>query len=49
MDDDALMVTTTQTLVFVDLEQRRAQPIPEWYVALVRGFEGDDLEVAARA
>jgi acyl-CoA thioester hydrolase len=49
MEDDALMVTASQTLVFVDLEQRRAQPIPEWYVELVLGFEGDDLEVAARA
>ena len=43
MDDDALMVTAQQTLVLVDLETRRAQPIPESYRALIRGFEGSDL------
>jgi acyl-CoA thioester hydrolase len=49
MEDDVLMVTATQTLVFVDLELRRAQPIPDWYVELVRECEGDDLEVGVRA
>ncbi len=29
MEDDELMVTATQTLVLVDLEQRRAAEIPE--------------------
>jgi acyl-CoA thioester hydrolase len=46
LEDDVLMVTATQTLVFVDLELRRAQPIPNWYVERVQEFEGDDLEVA---
>ena len=44
MDDDALMVTTTQTLVLVDLEERKACEIPEEYRRLIRSFEGDDLE-----
>ena len=43
-DDDALMVTATQTLVLVDLEERRAFPIPEWYREKVADFEGEDLE-----
>ena len=44
VDDDVLMVTATQTLVLVDLERRRAAPIPEAVRELIRGFEGDDLE-----
>ena len=44
MDDDALMVTATQTLVLVDPVERRACPIPDGYRELLRGFEGDDLE-----
>jgi acyl-CoA thioester hydrolase len=42
--DDVLMVTATQTLVMVDLEQRRAQAIPDWLRERIREFEGDDLE-----
>src|SRR4051812_30223339 len=42
MEDDALMVTAKQTLVLVDLEQRRAIPIPDWYVERMQEFEGDD-------
>ena len=41
--DDVLMVTATQTLVLVDLEERRAVPIPDAYRERVRAFEGDDL------
>ena len=41
--DDVLMVTASQTLVLVDLEERRAVPIPEVYRERVRAFEGDDL------
>jgi acyl-CoA thioester hydrolase len=48
-DDDVLMVTATQTLVLIDLEERRACPIPEQYIEAVRAFERDDLEVAARS
>ena len=42
--DDELMVTATQTLVLVDLEERRAVPIPDDYRERVRAFEGDDLQ-----
>ena len=46
VEDDVLMVTAQQTLVLVDLEQRKACPIPETFVERLRGFEGADLEVA---
>jgi acyl-CoA thioester hydrolase len=48
VEDDALMVTATQTLVLVDLEERRAQPIPERMREIVGAFEGTDLDTAAR-
>jgi acyl-CoA thioester hydrolase len=41
--DDVLMVTAHQTLVFVDLAERRAVPIPEALREPVRAFEGADL------
>jgi acyl-CoA thioester hydrolase len=44
MEDDVLMVTASQTLVLVDLEERRACEIPAEYRALIRTFEGEDLE-----
>jgi acyl-CoA thioester hydrolase len=44
VDDDLLMVTATQTLVLVDLDERRACPVPESFTEKIRGFEGDDLE-----
>jgi acyl-CoA thioester hydrolase len=44
MDDDVLMVTATQTLVLVDLAERRPAEIPNEYRDLIRRFEGDDLE-----
>jgi acyl-CoA thioester hydrolase len=43
-EDDALMVTARQTLVLVDLDGRRATPIPETYREPIRAFEGEDLE-----
>lgn len=49
VQDDLLMVTAGQTLVLVDLDERRAAPIPAAYRERVRAFEGDDLEVAGRA
>jgi acyl-CoA thioester hydrolase len=45
VDDDILMVTATQTLVLVDLDERKACPVPEWFKEKIREFEGDDLEV----
>jgi acyl-CoA thioester hydrolase len=44
MEDDALMVTARQTLVLVDLDRRRAAPIPESYREPIRAFEGEDLD-----
>jgi acyl-CoA thioester hydrolase len=41
--DDVLLVTATQTLVLVDLEERRAVPIPDPYRERVRAFEGEEL------
>ena len=44
VDDDALMVTASQTLVLVDLEERKPCPIPDWYRERIREFEGAALE-----
>ncbi len=44
VDDDVLMVTATQTLVLVDLDERKACPVPEWFKQRIRDFEGADLE-----
>ena len=41
--DDVLMVTATQTLVLVDLDERRPYAIPEHYAGPIAAFEGDDL------
>ena len=49
LDDDRLMVTAEQTLVLVDLEERRAVPIPDSYRERVRTLEGQDCEVAVVA
>ena len=43
-DDDVLMVKAKQTLVLVDLAERKACPIPDWYRERIAAFEGDDLE-----
>jgi acyl-CoA thioester hydrolase len=45
-DDDVLMVTAQQTLVLVDLEERRAYRIPDWVKERIRAFEGDDCVLA---
>jgi len=47
MEDDELMVTATQTLVLVDLAERRARTIPDWYREAIRGFEHEDCEITA--
>ena len=41
---DVLMVTATQALVLVDLDERKAVPIPDAYKEAIRAFEGEDLE-----
>ena len=45
VEDDVLMVTATQTLVFIDFDERRATPIPDWYRDAIRGFEGADCDI----
>ena len=42
--DDVLMVTASQTLVLVDLDERRAVAIPDDYRDAIRAFEREDLE-----
>jgi len=42
--DDTLMVTAHQTLVYVDLGERRAREVPPDYRDTVLAFEGDDAE-----
>jgi acyl-CoA thioester hydrolase len=42
--DDVLMVTAQQTLVYVDLAERRACPVPDDYRRTIVAFEGDDVE-----
>ncbi len=44
VEDDLLMVTANQTLVLVDLDERRPYAIPEHYAGQIAAFEGDDLE-----
>ena len=45
-EDDVLMVTASQTLVLVDLVERKACAIPDRFIEKMREFEGDDLELA---
>ena len=49
VEDDVLMVTASQTLVLVDLAERKACEIPDWFKEKIRAFEGDDVEVAPPA
>jgi acyl-CoA thioester hydrolase len=42
--DDVLMVTAHQTLVYVDLAERKACPVPAAFRERVLSFEGDDVE-----
>jgi len=44
LPDDQLMVVAELTVVLVDLEERRAIPIPDEVREVVRSFEGVDLE-----
>ena len=41
--DDVLMVNARQTLVLVDLDERKACPIPELFRDPIRSFEGADV------
>ena len=44
LPDDVLMVTAHQTLVYVDLAERKACPVPDGYRETVLAFEGDDVD-----
>jgi acyl-CoA thioester hydrolase len=44
VEDDLLMVTARQTLVLVDLEERKAYAIPERMIEQIAALEGSDLE-----
>jgi acyl-CoA thioester hydrolase len=44
VEDDRLMVTAQQTLVLVDVAERRAVKVPAGYRETIRAFEGDDVE-----
>ncbi len=44
LEDDLLMVTAEQTLVYVDLAERKARRIPDAYREAIVAFEGDDVE-----
>jgi acyl-CoA thioester hydrolase len=46
VDDDVLMCTAEQTMVLVELAERRPTTIPESYKRVIAGFEGADLELA---
>ena len=43
LPDDQLLVTAHQTLVYVDLAERRACPVPDAFRRPVLAFEGDDV------
>ena len=45
-DDDELMCTAEQTLVLVDLAERRPVATPESYRGAIADFEGADVELA---
>jgi acyl-CoA thioester hydrolase len=42
--DDALMVTAHQTLVYVDLAERKAHLVPDDFREPVLAFEGGDVD-----
>ena len=45
VEDDVLMVTANQTLVLVDLAERKACPIPDDVRERIKAFEGADVEL----
>jgi acyl-CoA thioester hydrolase len=44
LPDDVLMVTAHQTLVYVDLAERKARPVPDEFRRPLLAFEGDDVD-----
>jgi acyl-CoA thioester hydrolase len=43
--DDLLMVTASQALVLVDLDERKARPVPASFKQTIGAFEGADLQL----
>jgi acyl-CoA thioester hydrolase len=44
LPDNVLMVTAHQTLVYVDLEQRKSAPVPDEYRRAITEYEGGDVD-----
>jgi acyl-CoA thioester hydrolase len=44
LEGDTLAVTATQTLVLVDLAERKPCPVPDWWREKIRAFEGADVD-----
>jgi acyl-CoA thioester hydrolase len=44
LEGEALAVTAMQTLVLLDLAERRPCPVPEWWRERIREFEGADVD-----
>ncbi len=44
LPDETLMVTAHQTLVYIDLAERRPVAVPDDYRTVVRELEGDDVD-----
>jgi acyl-CoA thioester hydrolase len=42
VEDDVLMVTAQQTLVLVDLMERKAVPVPDWFRERIAEYEAAD-------
>ena len=43
LESEVLAATAQQTLVLVDLHERKACAVPQWFHERIRSFEGDDL------
>ena len=44
LEGAVLAVTATQTLVLVDLAERKPCPVPNWWREKIHAFEGGDLD-----
>ena len=44
LPDDLLMVTASQTLVYIDLPERRAASVPDDYRTAIKAFEGGRVD-----
>ena len=44
LEGKKLAVTATQTLVLVDLTERKPCPVPDWWRDQIRAFEGPDVD-----